>query len=278
MIIHLCSHFGDIEVVTVNFQTVIRYDCLTPLERRALERFFGHRDLDPPHIKGEIVLPGEDILEVGDEIGQYMHRGGEVISAVKLPDGVTRVKRGGLKGLWKKLTQVFRSDVPLDPNGGLHIPPVEDVPMGAMGLAVIEDAPPASLDLIAEVVEEDTAAVQVPMPTQGCPMPTMADLKEIKAAAVVRKFLTPTQQADFDKRRAFIALGVDSGRRYRVTSRWSPECERYGVLYDMEQGFHVCAYNRQMPPSEETLSMKFAVENFETEFLKSGHGGGFHID
>jgi hypothetical protein len=115
------------------------------------------------------------------------------------------------------------------------------------------------------------AAVQVPMPVKGCPMPTVSDLKEKKAAAVVRKFLTPTQARDFDARRAFVAVGCDTGRRYRVTSRWSPEVERFGVLYDVDARRHVCAYNKVMPPSEEVLSMKFAVENFEHGFV--GHGG-----
>jgi hypothetical protein len=116
------------------------------------------------------------------------------------------------------------------------------------------------------------AAVQTPVPRTGCPMPTYSDLKEAKAAAVVAKFLTPQQRADFERTRAFIARGCDTGNLYRVTSRWSPDVEKYGVLYDATHGRQICASNKKMPPPEEVLSMKFAVEQFEQQFRSAGHG------
>jgi len=102
-------------------------------------------------------------------------------------------------------------------------------------------------------------------------MPDYAELKEAKAAAVVAKFLQGQQTVDFARQRAFITRGGDSGHIYRVTSRWSPDVEKYGVLYDVTQGRRICASNKVMPPSEEVLSMKFSVEHFEAEFRGTGY-------
>ena len=102
----------------------------------------------------------------------------------------------------------------------------------------------------------------------GCKMLVGADDSQLLGAAeVTRKFLTGQQVDDFDRHRSFLAEGCDTGRLYRVTTRWNRAVERRGVLYDLTRGRRICASNKRMPPSEEALSMKFAVEMFEQEFL-----------
>jgi hypothetical protein len=77
---------------------------------------------------------------------------------------------------------------------------------------------------------------------------------------VLRKFLTPTQQQDFDRKRSFVCQGAVTGHTYIVTSRWAESVERLGVLHDANNGNRVCSSNDGLPPSEECLSMKFIVE------------------
>lgn len=57
--------------------------------------------------------------------------------------------------------------------------------------------------------------------------PTVAEMKEAKAAGVVRNFLVGQQVTDFDRHRSFLVTGRDTGHLYRVISRWSPAVERY---------------------------------------------------
>jgi hypothetical protein len=109
--------------------------------------------------------------------------------------------------------------------------------------------------------------VAVERPSRGCPMPTSSELKERRAAEVIRPFLNPMQRKDFDTLRAFVALGGDTGHAYRLTSRWNPEVAQHGVLKDMDTGAIICAQNQGIPPAEELLSLKFAVESLERRFL-----------
>ena len=260
MIIHVCSHFGDIEVVTRNGRTVVRYSQLTPVEYRALSQFFAKRASlgTPPAHQGEVIVD-EPLLEVGSEIGLYLHADQAQMTAVKFSSGDVEVKKGGLRAWFNRL--FFKT--PPAPRAAVGLLSEPEIVQGEPGLLSVPEVlagEPGGLSL-------PEAAVSVLVPVRGCPMPTATDLKEIKAAAVVRKFLTAPQAADFDERRAFIAVGGYTGHRYRITSRWSPEVEKYGVLHDLTTRERVCASNKVMPPSEEALSMKFAVEHFEQEFL-----------
>lgn len=100
-------------------------------------------------------------------------------------------------------------------------------------------------------------------------MPRVSEMKEARAAFVLRQFLTPRQVDDFDRKRAFVAVGCDTGNLYRLTSRWSDDVERYGVLQDTTMGETICASNKLLPPAEELLSLKLCVEHLETRFLDS---------
>lgn len=239
MIFHVCSHWGDIEIESAGEnESNISYFKLTPLEREALDAFLRSIDREPTGTDGTILVP-KSVVEVGAAIGEHLHGDKAKLTAIKFASGEVKVTKtpvlSWFRGLWDKVR-------------GVQLPDMTIVPE----------------------VPEPVAAVQTPVPTVGCPMPTMTDLREAKAAAVVRKFLVGQQIEDFNRRRAFIAIGCDTGRVYRVTSRWAPEVEKYGVLHDMTRGRRICAQNKVLPPSEEVLSMKFAVEHMEQEFLGTG--------
>ena len=252
MIVHLCSHFGDIEVEEVeghDDQALIRFYRLTPMERESLDAYLTGLDLQRSNDEGEILVP-KSVAEVGDALGGQLHEGQALLTAVRFSTGEVEVSK-------KPLLEWFRGLI------ARHAPPWKDA-KPIIPAAVVRKPPPP---------REIEAAVQVPVPQRGCPMPDYTELREAKAAGVVRKFLQGQQIADFDKHRAFMTVGCDTGRIYQVTTRWSPHVSRKGVLYDQTRQRSICASNQEMPPSEEALSMLFAVETMEADFL--GHHGRF---
>jgi len=253
VIFHLCSHFGDIEIEDAeNDQALIRFYRLTPMERESLDNYLTSLDLERSGERGQILVP-QTVAEAGDALSGHLHDGDAMISAIKFSTGDVAVTKKpflewfkGLKERW-----VTKLGKPKDDSRSKKATPADvrkpDKPF------------------------KPEAAVQTPVPRTGCPMPDYTELKEAKAAGVVRKFLKGQQVEDFARQRAFITRGGDSGHIYRVTSRWSPDVEKFGVLYDVTQQRRICAQNKTMPPSEEVLSMKFAVEHFEREFRGNGY-------
>lgn len=230
MILHVCSHFGDIEVAPdSDSRSIIRYERLTPNEKQALDTLCQrhHIRILDGYEKGEILIP-LSIGETGAVLAGLLHQNKGMLTAIRFTSGDVVAKKGTLISILDWLRGKGKT--------------------------------PVSPALVPE------AAVQVQMPVRGCPMPTASELKEQRAAMVVRKFLRPDQVEDFDRYRAFLVTGGVSGRLYRVTTRWNPEVEDYGVLHDLSTGTRVCASNLAVPPSEEALSMKLAVEYYEREF------------
>jgi len=248
MIFHLCSHFGDIEIEDAeNDQALIRFYRLTPMERESLDNYLKSLDLERSGDRGQIIVP-QTVAEAGDALSGHLHDGDAMISAIKFSTGDVAVTK-------KPFLEWFKS--------------LKDRWVTKLGKPQDESKPKAHPAVVRKPTPE--AAVQTPVPRTGCPMPDYAELKEAKAAGVVAKFLRGQQTVDFARQRAFITRGGDSGHIYRVTSRWSPDVEKYGVLYDVTQQRRICASNKTMPPSEEVLSMKFAVEHFEREFRGNGY-------
>ena len=71
MIFHLCSHWGDIEVVEHGeHESLINYFKLTPIEREALDKVLARYDLERSGAEGEIVVPKSVVL-LGGEIGAH---------------------------------------------------------------------------------------------------------------------------------------------------------------------------------------------------------------
>lgn len=222
MVIHICSWFGDIEIMALpNDRARVRWLKLIPHEKKALKQFFKAQGL-------KVKLDAEGTTEVDLSavgvctlLSPLLHSGKQAITAIKFSTGEVEVT---------------------------------DKPVAAV---IKDDA--AGVD----------AVVQVQKPARGCPMPSATEMKEVRAAYVVRKFLAAGQLRDFDARRAFVAVGCDTGHTYRITSRWSPDVEQYGALYDVARQAAICASNLDVPPSEESLSLKFSVEHFEQRFLDS---------
>ena len=124
-------------------------------------------------------------------------------------------------------------------------------------------------------VPETEVAVTVEKPPRGCPMPTLLERAEQRAFEVLRQFLNPQQLVDFEDKKAFIVKGNDTGHPYMVISRWNPLCQTYGLLYDVLEKKRVCASLPNVPPSEEVLAMKFAVEFCEKAFINAPAIGGW---
>jgi hypothetical protein len=101
------------------------------------------------------------------------------------------------------------------------------------------------------------AAVTVAQPVLGCPAPEFDDV-EIRATRVLRAFLSPEQIADFERRQQFVAVGVDTGHRYLLTSRHSKHGLSLGharSLYDIDERHALCVHDWEVPASEELLGL-----------------------
>lgn len=269
MIFHVCSHFGDIELLPsgATGHTLVRWMRLTPIEKQALGALvtecLGPLAISPlTYAEGSVTLPFS-LLEIAARLGLKLHPNATLITAVKFADASIKVSRDVH---WIK--RIFGGGTETIAGVPKHMPLL-------VGQPAIPQAPPptaAPRPVATFPAPEAVAGVQVTMPIRGCPLPEVTEMKERKAADVVRKFLTGAQATDFDHHRAFVAIGGHTGHMYRVTSRWNADCEKYGVLRDTTRGLSICASNLTVPPSEEVLAMKFAVENYEREFLDSSHG------
>lgn len=121
------------------------------------------------------------------------------------------------------------------------------------------------LELVQDFPEGEGVGVTTVKPARGCPMPVYE--KEIRASKVLKVFLLPQQQTDFDMHRAFVARGNYTGNPYLLTSRWNPECEHRGVLWSLAESRRICASLNEIPPSEELLAMKLCIECDERNFV-----------
>lgn len=116
-------------------------------------------------------------------------------------------------------------------------------------------------------IPETEVGVSVEKPPRGCPMPTVLERAESRACDVLNQFLSPAQKADFDAQKAFIVRGNYTGHPYMIISRWNQACQKYGLLYCIPTHSKICASLPDVPPSEEVLAMKFAVEFTERQFV-----------
>ncbi len=118
-----------------------------------------------------------------------------------------------------------------------------------------------------EVVNPATsvAAVTIPKPARGCPVPEAASRR---ASQVLRAFCTERQWQQFQVEGFLVAIGVHSGRVYHVFHRDEAARRRLRrSLVQLGRG-PVCAWNNAVPPEEEALSLKLAVEHQERWLLE----------
>jgi len=106
-----------------------------------------------------------------------------------------------------------------------------------------------------------TAAVTVAQPTLGCPAPDFAAV-ELRANRVLEAFLTPQQLSDFRTENAFVAVGVDTGHKYVITSRNAPTklMAHHRSLYDLTQGMPLCVHDWTVPAAEEMLTLALFLQ------------------
>ena len=132
------------------------------------------------------------------------------------------------------------------------------------------------LELVDEIKpeheEKADKAVTIQKPPRGCPLPEMTLQKEVRASTVLKEFLTEQQIEDFNKHKSFVSIGNHTHHPYLITSRWSEKVNTYGQVYDLVNKHRVCTSCREIPPSEEMLSMKLSVELNELDFLNTPIG------
>lgn len=105
--------------------------------------------------------------------------------------------------------------------------------------------------------EEIKAAVTAAKPAIGCPMPAFPEA-DVRASRVLEAFLEPDQIRDYRQYGAFTAQGVDSGHRYMICNRETPQmlkaCDGR-QLYDLEEKRALCVHDWDVPPPEEMLEL-----------------------
>ncbi len=103
---------------------------------------------------------------------------------------------------------------------------------------------------------ERAVATTVAAPVLGCPAPDF-EQSEIRAAAVMRAFLTPEQLHDFEREQAFVATGADTGHHYVITSRHARTKLAHTTrsLFDINESMPYCVHDWEVPAAEEMLAL-----------------------
>lgn len=115
----------------------------------------------------------------------------------------------------------------------------------------------------AAVADPDAkAAASVRRPTLCCPCPQPGP--DVRATEVLQAFCTPRQRAQYDAEGLLRCYGNLSGRLYEIAHRHHPlAVERTKIIWDVEGGCILHAYDWSVPPAEEVLVMKLVLEHAE---------------
>lgn len=119
-------------------------------------------------------------------------------------------------------------------------------------------------EAIEPAVSKSTAkeAVTTRRPTLSCPECVTGP--DLRASKVLRSFSTPRQWQEWRDQGLLHAYGHLSGHRYRICHRHSDLAQRQGkIVWDETDDVVVHAYDWSVPPAEEVLSMKLAIEHAE---------------
>jgi len=114
------------------------------------------------------------------------------------------------------------------------------------------------------------AAVTAKKPKKGCPAPTAA---KRRASEVLQTFSTSSQWSQFRREGRMTAIGSHTGKAYHVYHR--DQASREGLLHSLverEGDVSICCWDDTVPPEEEMLSIKFAVEHRERWLRDLGTG------
>ena len=108
---------------------------------------------------------------------------------------------------------------------------------------------------------EAKAAATVKKPAVGCPMPDFPEA-DIRASRVLEAFLNDAQIADYRKYGAFMSVGRDTGHRYIVANRETPQALKKcqgRQLFDVEENRPLCVHDWSVPPPEEMLAIHLCL-------------------
>lgn len=143
---------------------------------------------------------------------------------------------------------------------------------GKKGKGIVEQAKDAVTSLVKSVpalpelpAVLPEAAVTVPKPARGCPPPTSCTRR---ASEVLRTFCTGSQWRSWQANGSMRLIGNATGKAYLLYHR--DEAARRGmghVLREVAQRREVCVWDATVPPEEEALAVKFAVEHREAWML-----------
>ena len=113
------------------------------------------------------------------------------------------------------------------------------------------------------------AVAVVKKPQRGCPEPQAATRR---ASAVLRAYCTTSQWASWQAFGYFAARGNASGRIYRVWHEDAAAKAGMARCLTLMNGTPVCAWDQSVPPEEQALALKLAVEHREAWLLHVGNG------
>ena len=112
-----------------------------------------------------------------------------------------------------------------------------------------------------------TAAAVVRQPQVGCPNPAP---EPARPEQVLLPFLSEQQRKQWDRDRAFLVRGSDSGTRYLVAARYTELARKASrIVFDIDHNQPVCLYDSLLPPEEEVLGAKLFIEHREHRVVPS---------
>jgi hypothetical protein len=189
------------------------------------------------HGRTEIAAP---IEKVANAIAKVMRPEHRIVSAVRFSDGTMQ-----------EITEAkFDDAAPIRPDAA----PIRPDAAGPYRIPVLRTLEEPRPEPTPETEAE--AGVAVARPSLGCPAPNFENA-DVKATRVLRAFLTPAQQDDWDRYNRFIAVGAVTGHRYMITSRHAQDslAQFHRSLYDLEERTPYCVHEWSVPAAEEVLSL-----------------------
>lgn len=141
----------------------------------------------------------------------------------------------------------------------------------------IKGEDPEAVDQAAQDAKAETGkeaqAVTTRRPTLCCPKCVSGP--DLRASEALAAFCTPKQWLSWIKNGYLETRGGTTGCAYRLYHRHHPEARRRGFLgVDLESDGPVHAYDWSLPPAEEVLSIKHALEHAES-WVRNPAGGFF---
>jgi hypothetical protein len=146
-------------------------------------------------------------------------------------------------------------------------PEPEPEPLGPpTALAKMEDKEdkPAKPDKVEEALAKPDAdkAVTTRRPTLCCPTPVAGP--DVRASEVLHAFCTRQQWESWMRNGFLFCNGNLSGHTYRIVHRHLPLAREPGkVTWDMDDDAVIHCYDWSVPPAEEVLAIKLALEHVE---------------